>query len=54
MPRTRRPSKMLKSPLECCVVTEIVFSYPPNRRFESPLGGFSTNDGVLTVRNPDL
>jgi len=33
---------------------EIVFSYPPNQQFESPLGAFSTNDGVLTVRNPDL
>jgi hypothetical protein len=33
---------------------EIVFSYPPNQQFESPIGAFSTNDGVLTVRNPYL
>jgi FkbM family methyltransferase len=33
---------------------EIVFSYAPNRRFETPIGIFSTNDGVLTVRNPDF
>jgi hypothetical protein len=32
----------------------IVFSYEPNSNFESDLGSFSTNDGVLTVRNPDL
>jgi hypothetical protein len=32
----------------------IVFSYEPNSNFESELGSFSTNDGVLTVRNPDL
>ena len=33
---------------------EIVFSYEPNAEFTSVLGKFSTNDGVLTVRNPDL
>jgi len=33
---------------------EIVFSYEPNAKFESPLGLFETNDGVLTVRNPAL
>jgi hypothetical protein len=25
---------------------------PPNGDFETPYGNFSTNDGVLTVRNP--
>lgn len=33
---------------------EIVFDYAPNEKFDSPLGKFSTNDGVLTVRNPNL
>lgn len=33
---------------------EIVFSYEPDSMHESPLGAFSTNDGVLTVRNPDI
>jgi hypothetical protein len=33
---------------------EIVFSFKPNARHESALGSFETNDGVLTVRNPDL
>jgi hypothetical protein len=33
---------------------EIVFSYPPNARHDSALGSFETNDGVLTVRNPQL
>ena len=33
---------------------EIVFSYPPNGTYESELGPFELNDGVLTVRNPDL
>jgi hypothetical protein len=33
---------------------EIVFNYDPNSTFESPLGSFSTNDGILTVRNPNL
>ena len=33
---------------------EIVFNYKPNAEHESPLGCFSTNDGVLTARNVDL
>jgi hypothetical protein len=33
---------------------DIVFSYEPNSSFDSPLGEFVTNDGVLTVRNPAL
>jgi FkbM family methyltransferase len=33
---------------------DIAFSYEPNASFDSPLGKFVTNDGVLTVRNPDL
>jgi hypothetical protein len=33
---------------------EVVFSYKPNSKYESTLGNFETNDGVLTVRNPDL
>lgn len=33
---------------------EIVFSFEPNARHETALGSFATNDGVLTVRNPDL
>jgi FkbM family methyltransferase len=33
---------------------EIVFSYAPESAHESELGSFKTNDGVLTVRNPDL
>jgi hypothetical protein len=33
---------------------EIVFSYPPDSRHESAAGPFTTGDGVLTVRNPDL
>jgi hypothetical protein len=33
---------------------EIVFSYAPNATHQSALGLFTTNDGVLTVRNPDL
>jgi hypothetical protein len=32
----------------------IVFSFGPNSEFATELGNFSTNDGVLTVRNPDL
>jgi hypothetical protein len=32
----------------------IVFSFEPNSEFTTELGNFSTNDGVLTVRNPDL
>jgi hypothetical protein len=31
---------------------EIVFSYLPESVHECPLGTFSTNDGILTVRNP--
>jgi hypothetical protein len=34
--------------------SEIIFNYEPNSKFVSPLGSFSTNDGVLTVRNLDL
>jgi hypothetical protein len=33
---------------------EIVFSYAPDGTYESPLGAFTINDGVLTVRNPAL
>lgn len=33
---------------------EIVFDFAPNSNFSSALGRFSTNDGVLTVRNPSL
>jgi hypothetical protein len=33
---------------------QIVFSFKPNAQHESALGNFETNDGVLTVRNPDL
>jgi hypothetical protein len=33
---------------------DIVFSYKPNSTHDSALGSFVTNDGVLTVRNPDL
>lgn len=33
---------------------EIVFSYEPNATHSSALGAFATNDGVLTVLNPDL
>jgi hypothetical protein len=33
---------------------DIVFSYQPNGTHASPFGPFTTNDGVLTVRNPDL
>jgi hypothetical protein len=33
---------------------QIVFSYEPNAKHSSALGSFETNDGVLTVRNPDL
>ena len=32
----------------------IQFSFEPNGRHETPLGSFETNDGVLTVVNPDL
>ncbi|WP_158812824.1 TylF/MycF/NovP-related O-methyltransferase [Methylocapsa sp. S129] len=33
---------------------ELVFDFAPNSRFETALGSFETNDGVLTVRNPSL
>jgi hypothetical protein len=33
---------------------DIVFNFEPNSTFTSPLGKFSTNDGVLTAVNPDL
>lgn len=33
---------------------EIIFSFKPNAKHETALGNFATNDGVLTVRNPDL
>jgi len=33
---------------------EMVFSFEPNAEHDTPLGRFATNDGVLTVRNPDL
>jgi len=33
---------------------EIVFSFEPNARHDTVLGSFDTNDGVLTVRNPDF
>ena len=33
---------------------EIVFSFKPNSSYETALGNFELNDGVLTVRNPTL
>ena len=30
------------------------WSYPPEGSYDSELGRFDLNDGVLTVRNPDL
>jgi hypothetical protein len=33
---------------------EIVFDFAPNSRFETALGPFLTNDGVLTVKNPNF
>ncbi len=33
---------------------DVIFDYAPNGHFETPFGDFSTNDGVLTVRNPHL
>jgi hypothetical protein len=33
---------------------QIVFSYEPNAKYRTTLGTFETNDGVLTVVNPDL
>ena len=32
----------------------VVFSYEPNSSQESELGPFTLNDGILTLRNPDL
>jgi hypothetical protein len=33
---------------------EVVFNYPPNLTHDTALGRFRTNDGILTVRNPDI
>lgn len=33
---------------------EIVFDYEPNREFDTSIGKFSTNDGVLSAVNPRL
>lgn len=33
---------------------DVVFSYPPNGTYETDIGSFELNDGVLTVRNPDM
>ena len=33
---------------------EVIFDFEPNSNFETDLGTFSTNDGVLTVLNPML
>lgn len=33
---------------------DIVFDFAPNSGFKSALGNFTTNDGVLTMRNPEL
>jgi hypothetical protein len=33
---------------------EILFNYAPEKVYKTSLGTFSTNDGVLTVRNPKL
>ena len=33
---------------------EIVFTFEPNKTYETALGSFATNDGVLTIRNPHL
>ena len=33
---------------------DIQFSFEPNGRYDTALGSFETNDGVLTVVNPDL
>ena len=33
---------------------EIIFDFAPNSKFETSIGNFETNDGVLTVRNPAL
>lgn len=33
---------------------EMIFDFAPNSRFHTSLGDFETNDGILTLRNPDL
>jgi hypothetical protein len=33
---------------------DVIFDFAPNSEFDTVLGSFRTNDGVLTVRNPDL
>jgi hypothetical protein len=33
---------------------EIVFSFAPETAYETPIGGFRTNDGILSVVNPEL
>ncbi len=33
---------------------DLVFSFEPNAEYDSALGRFTTNDGLLTARNPDL
>ena len=33
---------------------DIVFDFAPNSHFETTLGPFDTNDGILTVSNPTL
>jgi hypothetical protein len=33
---------------------EVVFNYQPNSMHASPWGPFRTNDGILTLKNPDL
>jgi hypothetical protein len=33
---------------------DMLFNYSPHRSYNTALGSFSTNDGVLTVRNPKL
>jgi hypothetical protein len=33
---------------------DVVFNYKPNSTNTSPWGRFRINDGILTVRNPDL
>jgi hypothetical protein len=33
---------------------DIVFSFEPNARHECELGSFELNDGILTVKNPEL
>jgi hypothetical protein len=32
----------------------IVFDFAPNSSFDTPLGKFSTNDGVLSAVNPSF